>query len=215
MVFAGDGAAKGQRLPEQRFGLIGLFLVKEQPGQVVERQDGVRMFVSDKCLGLVEALGNFYPDAKWQRCVVHFYRNVFKMVPKGKVKEVAAMLKAIHFQEDREAAEKKMADVIDKLESMRLGNAAKTVREGGHETMEYYHFPREHWRSVRTNNPLERILREIRRRTRVVGSFPDGKSALMLAAARLRHIVGTRWGVRQYMNMNRLKDLDKEERKTG
>jgi len=69
---------------------------------------GVQMFVSDKCLGLVESLVDFYPKAKWQRCTVHFYRNVFTIVPKSKVKVVAAMLKAIHAQEDREAAEEKV-----------------------------------------------------------------------------------------------------------
>src|SRR5262249_20165904 len=61
------------------------------------------------------------------------------------------------------------------------------------ETLAYYPFPAEDWRRIRTNNPLERILREIRRRTRVVGAFPDGQSALNLAAARLRHIAGTAW----------------------
>ena len=61
------------------------------------------------------------------------------------------------------------------------------------ETLTYYGFPEEHWRRIRTNNPLESILREIRRRTRVVGAFPDGQSALNLAAARLRHIAGTAW----------------------
>src|SRR5207302_9100383 len=60
------------------------------------------------------------------------------------------------------------------------------------------------WRSLRTNNPLERLLREVRRRTRAVGAFPDGKSALMLAAARLRHVAGSKWGTRRYMDMNRL-----------
>jgi len=98
---------------------------------------------------------------------------------------------------------------------MRLKKAAKIVREGFEETLRYYHFPREHWRSLKTNNPMERIMREIRRRTRVVGSFPDGRSALMLAAARLRHIVGTKWGVRRYLNMRRLQDLDKEVKLTG
>jgi len=170
---------------------------------------GVRLFVSDKCLGLVEALGDFYPEARWQRCVVHFYRNVFKLVPKGKVKIVAAMLKAIHAQEDRSAATKKLDDVVEKLEEMHLGQAAKTLSEGGHETLEYFTFPQEHWRSLKTNNPLERIMREIRRRTRVVGSFPDGKSALMLVSARLRHIAGTRWGMRRYMKMERLYELEK------
>ena len=97
-----------------------------------------------------------------------------------------------------------------KLESMKPAKAAKTVREGFAETLRYMSFPREHWRSLRTNNPPERIMREIRLRTPVVGSFPDGKSALMLVAARLRHIAGTRWGLRKYMDMDRLKDQEKE-----
>jgi len=165
---------------------------------------GVRLFVSDKCLGLVESLADFYPTAKWQRCVVHFYRNVFTAVPKGRVKEVAAMLKAIHAQEDRQAAEEKITSVVKKLKGMKLANAAKIVEEGAKETLSYYAFPSQHWRSLRTNNPLERLMREIRRRTRVVGAFPDGRSALMLVAARLRHISATRWGTRRYLNMARL-----------
>jgi len=72
-------------------------------------------------------------------------------------------------------------------------------------------FPREHWLRIRTNNPLERIMREIRRRTRVVGSFPDGQSALMLSAARLRHVAGTRWGTRRYLDMNRLHEQQQEQ----
>jgi transposase-like protein len=170
-----------------------------------------RLIVSDKCLGLVESLAEFYPDARWQRCVMHWYRNVFSNVPKAKVKEVAAMLKAIHAQEDREAAMQKAELVVEKLTAMKLGKAGETVREGYEETLRYMFFPREHWRSLRTNNPLERIMKEIRRRTRVVGSFPDGRSALMLVAARLRHIAGSRWGLRRYLNMDRLKEHDKEK----
>ena len=170
---------------------------------------GVQMFVSDKCLGLVESLVDFYPKAKWQRCTVHFYRNVFTIVPKSKVKVVAAMLKAIHAQEDREAAEEKVIAVVKKLRKMRLTEAAKLVEQGAAETLSYYAFPSQHWRSLRTNNPLERLMREIRRRTRVVGAFPDGKSALMLVTARLRHVAGTKWGTRRYMNMDRLKELER------
>ena len=167
---------------------------------------GIRLFVSDKCLGLVESLGEFYPEAMWQRCAVHFYRNVWTAVPTSKVKEVAAMLKAIHAQEDRAAARQKAEQVTTKLQEMKLANAADLVRAGIEETLFYYAFPREHWRSLRTNNPLERILREVRRRTRAVGAFPDGKSALMLAAARLRHVAATKWGTRRYLDMNRLSD---------
>jgi len=169
---------------------------------------GVRLVVSDKCLGLIEALGNLYPEAAWQRCIVHFYRNVFTVVPKGKVKEVAAMLKAIHAQEDRAEAQAKMAAVVAKLRAMKLAKAAERLAEGGEETLTYYGFPREHWRRIRTNNPLERIMREIRRRTRAVGAFPDGQSALMLAAARLRHVTSTRWGTRRYLDMEHFKSLE-------
>src|SRR5262249_44335460 len=98
---------------------------------------GVRLFVSDKCLGLVESLAEFYPEALWQRCAVHFYRNVFTAVPKGKVKEVAAMLKAIHAQEDKTAAREKAQQVADKLEALRLHKAAALVRQGIEETLTY------------------------------------------------------------------------------
>ena len=91
---------------------------------------GVELFITDKCLGLVESLGEFYPEARWQRCVVHFYRNVFSYVPKGKVKDVAMMLKAIHAQEDIEEARRKAVAVVEKLKAMKLGRAAKIVVEG-------------------------------------------------------------------------------------
>ena len=171
---------------------------------------GVELIISDKSLGLVEVVGEFYPKAQWQRCVVHFYRNVFTVTPKGRRKEVAAMLKAIHAQEDRSAARQKAADVVKKLEKMRLGKAAGIVRDGIEETLSYMNFPREFWRRIRTNNPLERIMREIRRRTRVVGNFPDGESALMLVAARLRHIASTKWSTKLYLNMKRMAEMDSE-----
>lgn len=151
---------------------------------------GVQLFISDKCMGLVESLGEYYPEAAWQRCTVHFYRNVFTNVPSTKVKDVTAMLKAIHAQEDRDAALEKSRLVIDKLKAMKFSIAAKTIEDGVHETLTYTMFPREHWRSIRTNNPMERINQTIRRRTRVVGNFPDGRSALMLVTARLRYIAG-------------------------
>jgi len=170
---------------------------------------GVRLAVSDKCLGLVEALMECFPEAAWQRCVVHFYRNVFTAVPTGRVKEVAAMLKAIHAQEDRPAALAKADQVVEKLAGLRLGKAAEVVRAGVGETLAYMAFPREHWTRLRTNNMLERLMREIRRRTRVVGNFPDGESALMLVAARLRYVAGTRWGSRRYLDMDRLAESDR------
>lgn len=172
---------------------------------------GVQLIISDKCLGLVEAATEFYPEARWQRCVVHWYRNIFSEVPSTKVKEVAAMLKAIHAQEDADSAQAKAAAVVEKLQTMKLKKAAEKVQESVGETLTYYRFPAEHQRQIRTNNMLERIMREIRRRTRVVGAFPDGRSALMLAAARLRYVSGSRWGTRRYLDMNRLKEMQTTE----
>ena len=171
---------------------------------------GVRLVVSDKCLGLVESLAEFYPEASWQRCVVHFYRNVFTAVPKGKLKEVAAILKAVHAQEDVDAAQAKARQVVEKLEALRLSKAASIVRAGIGETLTYMAFPREHWRCLRTNNMLERLMRELRRRTRVVGCFPDGESAVVLVGARLRHVAGTKWGSRRYLDMGHLEDYHGE-----
>jgi len=136
--------------------------------------------------------------------VVHFYRNLFSHVPNAKVKEVARMLKAIHAQESLETAQSKAVEVIASLKAMKLPKAAALLEDAIEQTLTYYRFPDNHWLRIRTNNPLERIIREIRRRTRVVGAFPDGQAALMLCAARFRHIAGTKWGTRRYLNMEPL-----------
>ena len=171
---------------------------------------GVKLFIGDKCLGLVESLTEFYPEAAFQRCVVHFYRKVWSLVPAAKVRPVAAMLKAIHAIEDRAAARAKAVLVVARLKEMKLPAAAELVTQSIEETFSYYAFPSEHHRSLRTNNPLERIMREIRRRTRVVGAFPDGNSALLLVSAPLRHIAGKTWGAKRYLNMTRLRTLQTE-----
>ena len=149
---------------------------------------GVRMFVGDKAASMVGSIAEVFPDARYQRCTVHFYRNVLAKVPKSKRLQVAAMLKAIHAMESREAS------------------AAKVVRGGYAETLAYCEMPREHWRRIRTNNAIERLNREIRRRTRVVGAFPDGKSVLMLVAARLKYVADSEWGSRRYLDVSLLKE---------
>lgn len=165
---------------------------------------GVRLIISDACLGLVESAAEYFPEADWQRCVVHFYRNVFSHVPNTKVKRVALMLKAIHAQENLSEAMDKAGRIVRELRAMRLQKAADLVESHIRETLAYYRYPQSHWTRIKTNNPLERIMREIRRRTKVVGAFPDGNSALMLVAARLRHIAGTKWGTRKYLSMEAL-----------
>ncbi len=172
---------------------------------------GVRLFITDACMGLVESLGEFYPEAKWQRCIVHFYRNVLSVVPTRRMLDIATMLKAIHASEDLPAAIEKAESICVKLEGLKLKEAARKIRESIHETFSYYAFPREHRVRIRTNNALERIMREIRRRTRVVGAFPDGHSALMLCAARLRHVAGTQWGAKRYLNMDLLREQDLDQ----
>lgn len=171
---------------------------------------GVRMVTGDKCQGMVGALEEVFPQARYQRCTVHFYRNVFSKVPKQKRTLVAKMLKAIHAQESKEAAVAKADEVAAGLEGMRLGAAAQVVREGYLETLTYADFPMQHWTRIRTNNAIERLNREIRRRTRVVGTFPDGRSALMLVTARLKYIAECEWGKRRYLDVSLLHDGEVE-----
>ena len=171
---------------------------------------GVRMVTGDRCQGMVGALEEVFPQARYQRCTVHFYRNVLNKVPKQKRTLVAKMLKAIHAQESKEAAVAKADEVASSLERMRLGAAAKVVREGYLETLTYTDFPMQHWTRIRTNNAIERLNREIRRRTRVVGTFPDGHSALMLVTARLKYIAECEWGKRRYLDVSLLHDEEVE-----
>ena len=111
------------------------------------------------------------------------------------MKTVALMLKAIHAQESTESAREKAIQVAEKLRSMKLAKAAKKVEDGIKETLTYMDFPTQHWTRIRTNNAIERLNREIKRRTKAIGAFPDGQSALMLTCARLRHVVATSWGL--------------------
>lgn len=169
---------------------------------------GVRLVVGDRCLGMVGSVEEVLPEAKYQRCVVHFYRNIFTVTPRAKMKLVARMLKAIHAQENKEAARVKAQQVAESLREMKLKEAAKKLEDGIEETIVYMNFPSEHWTRIRTTNLIERLNREIKRRTKVVGTFPDGNSALMLVCARLRHVAGSQWGTKRYLNMKRLEFMD-------
>jgi transposase-like protein len=169
----------------------------------------VRLVISDKSKGLISVLPEFYPDAKWQRGVFHFHQNVLHEVPTTRSREVAAMLKAIHEQESAQACRAKAMEIVEKLREMKLRKAARVLEEGIDETLSYHEYPREHHRSLRTNNMLERIIKELRRRTRVVGAFPDGQSALMLCCARLRYIESKSWPEdRKYLDMDKLREMD-------
>ncbi len=202
------GAAEG--LKEDLESWTSFFIWLKQRGL-----KGIRLVVGDKALGMVEAIGQVFGNVKYQRCTVHFYRNVFTVVPNSKVKEVTKMLKAIHAQEDKAAALEKAKAVEMKLREMKLTKAAQKIADSVAETLTYMDFPAEHWTRIRTNNVLERINREIKRRTKVVGTFPDGESALMLVCARLRHITSSVWGAKRYLNMEHLRSLEKEQEIAG
>lgn len=173
--------------------------------------DGVKLIIGDKKLGMVESIGEVFPNARYQRCMVHMYHNIFSVVPRKTVKEVAKMLKAIHAQENKAAAKEKAKSVISRLREMKLNKAADKLENGLEETLTYMDFPSEHWLRIRTNNVIERVNREIKHRTRVIGTFPDGESALMLVCARLRYIASNDWGKKRYLNMKHLTDMLAEE----
>lgn len=105
--------------------------------------------------------------------------------------------------------------LLDEVTSELVGamHNERTVRDGFAETLAYTEFPPDHWRRIRTNNGIERINREIRRRTRVVGTFPDGNSVLMLVTARLKYIVEHEWGKRRYLDMSKLEEMDELKEK--
>ena len=170
-----------------------------------------KLATTDKCLGLVDALAQVFPETQWQRCTVHFKRNVIGAAPDHHQEAVARQVKAIYAQETRDAALAKAADVVASLREKRLTKAADCLEAGIAESLTYYRFPPRHWTRIRSNNVLERLNREIRRRTRVVGSFPDGRAALMLVSARLRHVAGTAWGTKRYLCMDGLETFLAEQ----
>ena len=105
---------------------------------------GVRLIIGDKNLGMLETIPEVFPDARYQRCTVHFYRNVFSVTPRNKMKTVALMLKAIHAQESKEAAREKAIQVAEKLRAMKLAKVARKVEDGIEETLTSMDFPTQH-----------------------------------------------------------------------
>ena len=168
---------------------------------------GVRLVVGDRCAGLVSTVNAMLPDARYQRCMVHFMRNVLSKVSHRHMTWAAGALKAVFAMESRDAALEKAGQVAAQMDAKGLKAAASCLREGMGEATTYLldDYPVEHRRRIRTNNMIERLNREIRRRTRVVGSFPDGRSALMLICARIRYVTAG-WTDRRYLDMSRLGD---------
>ena len=175
-------------------------------GMLARGLKGVRLVTGDRCAGLVAAVNELLPGARYQRCMVHFERNILAKVNPKNRDWAADALKAIFSMESRDKALEKAESVAKDMEARKLREAAKCLREGIGETTTYLldDYPREHRRRIRTNNMIERLNREIRRRTRVVGSFPDGRSALMLICARVRYVTSSEWSTQRYLDMSRL-----------
>ena len=172
---------------------------------------GVRLVISDACAGLKAAVADFLPGALWQRCTVHVctvhvMRNVLDKVPQTKRSDVAAALKTIWHQENAEEARHKAERVKEQF-GRSLPAAMRTLEGALEDSLTFYVFPREHWKMLRTNNPLERLMKEIRRRTKVAEQFPHEASALLLVSARLKRIHES-WAERRYLDMAPLDEME-------
>lgn len=142
------GAAEG--IKEDKESWLSFFVWHKEWGL-----SGVRLIIGDKNLGMLETIPEVFPDARYQRCTIHFYRNIFSVTPRNKMKSVSTMMKAIHAQENKEAAREKAAQVAEKLKEMKLSAAAKKLQDGIDEILTYMNFPTQHWSRIRTNNTIK------------------------------------------------------------
>lgn len=165
--------------------------------------------VGDRCAGLVATVDSMPPKAGCRRCMVHFLRDVLSKTPPAHREWASAALKTVLFDmESRESALDKAGTVAAEMEARRLTAAANRLREGigGTTTCLLPGFPDGRRRRIRTNNMIERLDREIRRRTRAAVGFPDGDGALMFVCARIRYVTVNEWSTRRYLDMSRLGD---------
>ena len=169
---------------------------------------GVELVISDAHEGLKEAVSKVLTGASRQRCRVHFTRNVLAYVPKDSKAAVAAAIRTIFTQPNQEAARLQLRELAGAMEK-RWPRAAAVLANGEEEVLTYMAFPMEHWTRIYSTNPLERVIREVRRRTNVVGIFPNAASALRLVGSVLIE-VHDEWQVgRRYFSkasMRKLKD---------
>ena len=168
-------------------------------GLVARGLAGVKLVSSDAHPGLVDAIAATLPGASWQRCRTHFMRNLLTRVPKSAQSFVATMVRTIFAQPDAQTVHEQHARIVEQLDG-RFPEAATMLAETGPEILAFTAQPKEHWRQLWSNNPLERLNREIRRRTDVVGIFPDRASIVRLVGAVLAE-QNDEWAVaRRYMS---------------
>lgn len=139
---------------------------------------GVQLVISDAHKGLTAAVRKIL-KAEWQRCKVHFYRNVLVHVPKRSQAEVSEAMKAVFVQRDEKSAKAKATETVRQLQG-RFAKAMEIFESGIDDVLSYLHYPQSHRVRISSTNPLERLNLEIRRRTRVVGIFPHSGACLRL-----------------------------------
>src|SRR5262245_21686841 len=168
-------------------------------GLVARGLTGVRLVSSDAHPGLVDAIAATLPGASWQRCRTHFMRNLLTRVRKSAQSFVATMVRTIFAQPDAVTVHEQHGRIVDQLET-RFPEAAALLDEAKPDLLAFSSFPKEHWRQLWSNNSLERLNKEIRRRTDVVGIFPDRGSIVRLVGAVLAE-QNDEWAVaRRYMS---------------
>jgi transposase-like protein len=161
---------------------------------------GVKLVTSDAHPGLVDAIAATLPGVSWQRCRTHFMRNLLTRVPKSAQSFVATMVRTIFAQPDADSVREQHGRIVAQLEG-RFPEAAALLDESGPEILAFTAQPKEHWRQLWSNNSLERLNREIRRRTDVVGIFPERTSIVRLVGALLAE-QHDEWAVcRRYMSV--------------
>jgi len=167
---------------------------------------GVQLVISDAHEGLRAAIRAVFNGVTWQRCYVHFIRNVLDKTPKSAQGFVAAALRNVFAQTSYDHAREAMGKAIDAMEA-KWPRAAEVAREAEDDVLAYFAFPSAHWRQIRSTNPLERLNKEVRRRVRVVGIFPTRASVLRLVGAMLIE-QDDEWKVgRRYFSANSMAQL--------
>ena len=178
---------------------------------------GVLLVVSDAHVGLINAVATILTGAGWQRCRVHFMRNALARVPKGAQSMVAASIRTIFAQPDKDNARDQLRRVSDSLQS-RFAKVSELLDGAEDDLLAFMDFPREHWRQLSTTNPLERVNREIKRRTNVVGIFPNREAVIRLVGAILMEqqdewVTGRRYFSTE--SMQKIQQSTEEEAPTG